>query len=700
MRLGAGNPGVLECSGGESTAAAGSVGDEGGGCGSGGAVVVVGVKMDSRSRELLTWALVKVAQSGDRVIALHILDPDADKSSLLSLVKTFDSVLTAYEGFCNLKQVDLKLKVCKGSPVRKILFREVNSCGATSLILGTSEVHHKIRSRISVAKYCAKNLQKNISVVCVDNGKIVFQRESNVSTVSLFGSLDVSESKLKRRKTLPKSPLSLPPQRVLSSLSGSENISMALVPLKTQEMTESKSGWAALRRVFLHGRRTTETSSTKKSSMVQWILKLPSRQSVAAIYPYQKQITAPDKDESHLDLDPEKGAIVLYSADTNSVPYSSKIFSEELKALGEKYSTTCQLFSYQELLLATNNFIPENLIGKGGSSQVYRGCLPGDKELAVKILKPSEDVLKHFVSEIEIITSLHHKNIISLVGFCFEEERLLLVYNLLSRGSLEDNLHGAEKSENLFGWEERYKVALGVAEALDHLHNTAESIIHRDVKSSNILLSDAFEPQLSDFGLATWASSCSHHMGTSDVAGTFGYLAPEYFVHGKLNEKLDVYAFGVVLLELLSGRKPIDNGSPKGQESLVMWAKHILKEGKISELQDPKLVKTYNHEQYEIMVLAATLCIRHAPQSRPEISLVLKLLQGDPEVVKWARQETKTSEDFNVISSEQSATNIQSFINLALLNLEDDSASISSTEQNISVEDYLRGRWSRSSSFD
>ncbi|XP_073155161.1 protein kinase STUNTED-like isoform X2 [Henckelia pumila] len=509
-------------------------------CG-GGAVVVVGVKLDSRSRELLTWALVKVAQAGDRVIALHVLDPSADKTSLISLVKTFDSVLAAYEGFCNLKQVDLKLKVCRGSPVRKILSREAKSCGATSLIVGTSEVRHTIRSRISVAKYCAKNLQNNILVVCADN---------------------------------------------------------------------------------------------------------------------------------------------------------------ELKGLGEKYYTTCQSFSFKELLQATNNFAPENLIGKGGSSEVYRGCLQGGKELAVKILKPSGDALEQFLSEINIITSLRHKNIISLVGFCLEDDRLLLVYDLLSRGSLEDNLHGTQKFGKSFGWEERYKVALGVAEALDYLHNTAEPIIHRDVKSSNILLSDDFEPQLADFGLATWASSCSHHIGASDVTGTFGYLAPEYFMHGKLDEKIDVYAFGVVLLELLSGRKPIDNGHPTGQESLVMWARHILKKGDISELQDPDLAGKYDNDQVEKIVSAATLCIRDSPQSRPEISLILKLLQGSPEVIEWARTEIDSSKAENDILGEPSPTNIQSFLNLALLNLENESDSISSTEQNISVEDYLGGRWSRSTSFD
>ncbi|KAL6570061.1 hypothetical protein OROMI_014575 [Orobanche minor] len=657
MRLVAGTPEVPKCSAGENTGVACSIGDDGGEGGGGSAVVVVGVELDSRSRELLTWALVKVAQSGDRVIALHILDPNTEKSSLLSLVKTFDSMLAAYEGFCNLKQVDLELKICKGYHLRKILLRETESCGALSLILGTSGVRHKIRSRISVAKYCANNLQKNISVICVDNGKIVFRRESNASTLSLFGSLDKSG----------KSHLSRPPLRLSSSCSSrSENISMALVPLKTQERTESRSRWAALMRVLLHRRRATENlRSTNKSSPTTWKFKLPGQQSIAPIYPDQKQTTL-DRNISRFDLVPqESGAVVLHSA--------------------------------------TNNFIHENLIGKGGTSKVYRGCLPGGNEVAVKILKnTSEDVLKHFVSEIEIITSLHHKNILSLVGFCFEEENLLLVYNLLSRGSLEDNLHGGENSGDLFGWEERYKVALGVADALHHLHNSAEPIIHRDVKSSNILLSDTFEPQLSDFGLATWALGCSHNVGTSDVAGTFGYLAPEYIMHGKLTEKLDVYAFGVVLLELLSGRRPIYNGSAKGQESLVMWAKHIFKEDlKTSELQDPKLVNSFNHEQFEIMVLAATLCIRHAPQSRPDISLVRKLLQGDPEVIEWARRESKTfSEDFNVINGEQSATNIQSFINMALCNLEEDSASTSSTEQNISVEDYLRGRLSRSSGYD
>lgn len=672
---------------------------------SGGRVVaVVGVELDSKSKELLTWALVKVAQPGDHVVALHVLDPNTDKSEPLSLVKSFDSMLAAYEGFCNLKQVHLKLKVCRGSPVRKVLAREAKLESAINLIIGTSGSHHAIRSSVSLAKYCARKLTKSISVIAVENGKIVFQREASASDVDESSDSDVPRSRFKRRKTLSKSPLSLTPKKAVEEDSSTpENNHMALVPVKPIEVRESKSRWTLLRRVFLHNIVPPDKFPVKRSSVMQWVWKRPSRQSFAAIYPDHKQ-GVPDKDEPHCtNLDEEKGAIIPVGSDTK--PISDECFvilPEELEGLSERYSSICRLFNYQELCSATSDFLAENLIGKGGSSKVYKGCLPDGKQLAVKILKPSEAMAQQFRSEIEILTTLHHKHIISLFGFCLEENNLLLVYDLLSRGSLEENLHGSKKDQNSFSWEDRHKVALGVAEALDHLHNAADGpIIHRDVKSSNILLSDDSEPQLSDFGLATLASSCSNHLDSIDVAGTFGYLAPEYFMHGKITEKIDVYAFGVVLLELLSGKKPIDNGNGKGQESLVMWAKQVLKGGNMRELLDPILIDSYDHDQFEIMVLAASLCIRRAPGTRPQIDIVVKLLQGDAETIKWAREEGKASEEVDAVDGEQPPSNIQSFINLALLNLEDGSSlSCNSTGPTISVEDYLQGRFSRSSSFD
>nr|GMC82305.1 probable receptor-like serine/threonine-protein kinase At5g57670 [Ipomoea batatas] len=670
------------------------------GGGRGRVVAVVGVKLDTPSKELLTWALVKIAQPGDVVIALHVLNPISDKSEMLSLVKTFDSMVAAYEGFCNLKQVDLRFKVCRGSPARKVLASEANIYNAPNLIVGTSSTHHSIRSSVSVAKYCARKVEKSISVMAVNNGKIVFHKEATVSSGQGSHVYDVLELRV-NNKTLTKSPLSLSPKTVsvedsciqfpLSS-SGNEGTSLALVPVKTMDVPESNSGSTLLRRVLLQNIKSGKHSA-KTLSMWQAVQKLQNQESFKHIYLDHKQNIS-DKEEC------QSSNLDVVAAPTESTSFQ---IPKELECLSEKYSSTCRLFGYQELLTATSSFIPENLIGKGGSSKVYKGCLPDGKELAVKIFKPSEVVVKQFLSEIETITTLHHKHIISLLGFCIEDNNILLVYDLLSRGSLEDNLHGAQNIRSSFGWHDRYKVALGVAQALDHLHNlTTGSIIHRDVKSSNILLSDDFEPKLSDFGLATSASFSSHDLDGTDIAGTFGYLAPEYFMHGKINEKIDVYAYGVVLLELLSGRKPIDNTNAKGQESLVMWAKQILENGKPTDLLDLSLIDTYEHDEFERMVLAATLCIKRAPKLRPPINIVVKLLQGEEEAINWARQRGGNgSEEVDVESEEEDApANIQSFLNVALQNLDSDSLSSCSSDQHISVEDYLRGRYSRSSSFD
>ncbi|XP_022923606.1 probable LRR receptor-like serine/threonine-protein kinase At5g16900 [Cucurbita moschata] len=687
--------------------------------------VLVGMKLDSHSRELLTWALVKVAQPGDLVIALHVLGNDEivnrdGKSSLLSLVKTFDSVLAVYEGFCNLKQVDLKLKICRGASARKILVREAKSYSASNLIVGTARKHHKIRSSSSVAKYCAKKLPKHCWVLAVHNGKVTFERAA-VATGDCQGNKvesdlgigkdsdqgfakGVMDSSYKPNCSICGSESSsLVQSAVISSGDGDEHDeSLAIVPVQNVEVASSsitklikespevQPGWPLLRHADQSGRRaSSDKALAKQISVVQWAMRLPNRSA---------------SDPAALDCNSNTSgqATVLVGSEpvTSSLSPNPSSIPKELEGFHDKYSSSCRLFSYQELVTATSNFLPQNLIGKGGSSQVFRGCLPDDNEVAVKILKPSEDVLNEFAVEIEIITSLRHKNIISLLGFCFEDSKFLLVYDFLSRGCLEDILHGNGKSSNAFGWCERYNVAVGVAEALDHLHSDSQHVIHRDVKSSNVLLSDNFEPQLSDFGLAKRASKSSH-VTCTDVAGTFGYLAPEYFMYGKVSDKIDVYAYGVVLLELLSGRKPISTEYPKGQESLVMWARPILTDGKVYRLLDPNLGSNYNKDEMERVVLAASLCIRRTPRARPPMSHVLKLLQGDVDVTKWARQQINAVEDCNALDDEVCPrSDIQSHLNVALLDVDDDSLSLSSIEQSISMEDYLQGRWSRSSGFD
>ncbi|KAK7350905.1 hypothetical protein VNO77_09948 [Canavalia gladiata] len=694
--------------------------------GGGGRKVLVGVKLDPRSRELLTWALVKVAEPGDLVIAVHVLDTiTEDTATLLSLVKTFDSVLAVYEGFCNLKQVGLGLKVCRGGSVRKILVQEAKTFAVSTVILGTSKSHHTIRSSAQVAKSCAKKLPKCISIFAVDNGKILFHREAtglcsdrgklhespNISPEELVActneNMKSCESCSLHETSGTEFNQGLPDDlqkenRLASAPFQNLDDDAPCYSIVVGNSKRSKPGWWLLRQVF-HLKKHNPKSSKKHTFVFQRSLRQPHCHSSAVVYPDHKQINIEQIDDSP--TDGESGAIAPFESATIFIPPSlcSDLSSlpEELLVLQEKYSSSCRIYSLQELVSATANFSPENLAGKGGSSFVYKGCLPDGKEVAVKILKQSQHVLKEFVQEIEIITTLHHKNIISISGFCLEDNYLLLVYDFLSRGSLEENLHGNKKDYSAFGWQERYQVAVGVAEGLDYLHNACEqAVIHRDVKSSNILLSDDFEPQLADFGLASLDSSSSHIICT-DVAGTFGYLAPEYFMHGRVTAKIDVYAFGVVLLELLSNRKPINNECPKGQESLVMWATPVLKDGKLSQLLDPNVGDEYDECLIKRMVLAATLCIRRAPRLRPQINLILKLLHGDEDVIRWAEQEVGApQEELDGFDEEPAPTNIQSHLNLALLDLDDDAVSVCSTEQSVSMEDYLQGRWSRSSSFD
>ncbi|KAK3411366.1 hypothetical protein EUGRSUZ_I00126 [Eucalyptus grandis] len=725
------------------------------------AVVVVGVRMDAASRELLTWALVKAAQPGDRVVALHVIEDTSSigTASFLSLVKAFDSVLAVYEGFCHLKQVDLKLKVCRGPSVRKVLVQEAKSYPSAKVVVGTSKSNHTIRSPASVAKYCARNLPKSFWVFAVDNGKFIFKRDAvtdaqcrqdnnqrkcygPASHWSLSRKISDKDNQgihcclqecnfCCEKKASEQNSANSAVEAIGDSDTEVDN-SMALVPFQPNEAVSRsnsshglKSGWMFVRRILLGGQRIEESGGKKMP--VQQVLRRSTTHSSAVVHPDQKQSCSAQNHTCN--LDGENGAIVLVGEAAASPPSpcsSSKEFPEELEGLHEKYSSTCRLFNYEELLVATSNFIPENMVGKGGCSKVYRGCLPDGKELAVKMLKPSVGVVKDFVSEIDIITDLHHNNIVSLFGFCFESNKFVLVYDFVHRGSLEENLHGNKKDLHAFGWRERYKVAVGVAEALDYMHNgCGQPIIHKDVKSSNILLCDDFEPQvpeadffilsyfvllsslmsalafqLSDFGMAIRVQDLSTQVISNDVAGTFGYLAPEYFMHGKVSDLIDVYAFGVVILELISGRRPIDGECPKGLESLVMWAKPILKAGKVSQLLDPSLDRDYDPEQIGRMVLAATLCIRRSSRFRPRISLILKLLQGDEEVREWARQQINSSEELDEMEGEDSPVSIQSHLNLAFQDLEDDSLSVSSTDQSMSSEDYLQSRWSRSSSFD
>ncbi|KAL0541434.1 hypothetical protein IC582_021479 [Cucumis melo] len=295
-------------------------------------------------------------------------------------------------------------------------------------------------------------------------------------------------------------------------------------------------------------------------------------------------------------------------------------------------------FRYREILSATRNFSKGRVLGRGALSCVFRGRV-GFLRTAVAIKrldKEDKESAKAFCRELMIASSLHNPNIVPLVGFCIDpEEGLFLVYKYVSGGSLERHLH--EKKRGMKGrlslpWSVRFKIALGIAEAVAYLHNgTERCVVHRDIKPSNILLTSKKMPKLCDFGLATWTAAPSVPFLCKTVKGTFGYLAPEYFQHGKVSDKTDVYALGVVLLELITGRKPIE-ARTHGEENLILWAKPLLQKGKgaITELLDPQVTcTTKNSNQIVQMIEAAAACITGEESRRPGILEIIAILKGE-----------------------------------------------------------------------
>nr|XP_043630612.1 probable receptor-like serine/threonine-protein kinase At5g57670 [Erigeron canadensis] len=284
-------------------------------------------------------------------------------------------------------------------------------------------------------------------------------------------------------------------------------------------------------------------------------------------------------------------------------------------------------FTYQELANATNNFQQDNIVGIGGYSEVYKGDLLNGQSIAVKKLaRDNNDRTKEkeFLMELGILGHVKHPNTASLVGCCVENG-LYLIFNYYPNGTLSSALHG--KSEIRLEWPERYKIALGIAKGLHYLHTCCKHrIIHRDIKASNVLLGPDFEPQISDFGLAKWLPSKWTHHAVIPIEGTFGYLAPEYFMHGIVDEKTDVFAFGVLLLEIITGRMPVNSE----RQNLVLWAKPLIDAGDICELVDPDLKGEYDFNQIYRLVLTSSYCVQQSSDWRPSMTEVLEVLQlGD-----------------------------------------------------------------------
>ncbi|PRQ49645.1 putative protein kinase RLK-Pelle-DLSV family [Rosa chinensis] len=288
-------------------------------------------------------------------------------------------------------------------------------------------------------------------------------------------------------------------------------------------------------------------------------------------------------------------------------------------------------FSFSELKTATDDFSPANKIGEGGFGPVYKGTLNDGRVIAVKQLSAASQQGKNeFVAEIATISAVRHNNLVNLHGFCTEGVKRLLVYEYLENKSLDHALFG-KRSSNL-DWSSRFDICLGVAKGLTYLHEESRvRIVHRDVKASNILLDSNLIPKISDFGLAKLYDDKKTHISTR-VAGTIGYLAPEYAMRGHLTQKTDVFAFGVLALEIVSGRPNSDRSLDGEMIYLLEWAWHLHENKREVELVDSRLSE-FNEEEARRITKIGLLCTQTSPMQRPPMSRVVGMLSGDIEVM-------------------------------------------------------------------
>ncbi|KAL1200413.1 putative serine/threonine-protein kinase PBL24 [Cardamine amara subsp. amara] len=282
------------------------------------------------------------------------------------------------------------------------------------------------------------------------------------------------------------------------------------------------------------------------------------------------------------------------------------------------------------LATATNSFRKEFLIGEGGFGRVYKGKLEKTGQV-VAVKQFDRNGLqgnREFLVEIFMLSSLHHPNLVNLIGYCLDGDQRLLVNEYMPLGSLEDHLLDVAPEQQPLDWNSRIRIALEAAKGLEYLHEMANPpVIYRDFKSSNILLNGDYDAKLSDFGLAKLGSVGDTQNASSRVVGTYGYCAPEYHKTGHLTVKSDVYSFGVVLLELITGKRVIDTTRPSHEQNLVTWAQPIFREpNRFPELADPLLGGEFSEKSLNQVVAVAAMCLQEEPIVRPLISDVVTAL--------------------------------------------------------------------------
>lgn len=298
---------------------------------------------------------------------------------------------------------------------------------------------------------------------------------------------------------------------------------------------------------------------------------------------------------------------------------------EDLKGLDLQTGS----FTLRQIKAATNNFDQANKIGEGGFGSVYKGLLLDGTTIAVKQLSSkSKQGNREFVNEIGMISALQHPHLVRLYGCCIEGNQLLLVYEYMENNSLARALFGPKEYQLKLDWLTRRKICIGIARGLAYLHEESRlKVVHRDIKATNVLLDENLNPKISDFGLAKLDEEENTHISTR-IAGTYGYMAPEYAMRGYLTDKADVYSFGIVALEIVSGRSNTCYRTKEDCFYLLDWAMVLNEQGKLIEMVDPRLESQFNKEEAMLLINVALRCTNVSPAVRPTMSSVVRMLEG------------------------------------------------------------------------
>ncbi|KAH6819267.1 Protein kinase superfamily protein [Perilla frutescens var. frutescens] len=555
--------------------------------------ILIGIPLDADvSVELLCWAIRVLARPGDSVIALHVIGAMTNKNTntntrqsarkhqkQIRQAKSFViNIMGELVKTCQSNEVNMEARVGVSPSPGRGLIEEARNMAADYLIIG-GERNRSNRAASAISNFCCKNVPEGCSLVLLRRTKKL-QQDSCANSVRLPDFEHESSSSWSEKNSFTE-----------NSFSSYENESMCKRPSPRTVLDICE-----------------EDLNSEESSN--------SGQSTSCSTVTSSVVTETRKSRSPLQL---ISSFFRPSCDWRLMGKKND---------KEKQQAMLRCFTYQEIASATKYFHNDNLVGQGGYSEVYKGEIGDGRHIAVKRLAKDNNNAnkeKEFLMELGIIGHVNHPNTAKLVGYCFENG-LYLIFQLYPNGTLSSALHG--QGSKALEWPIRYRIVVGIARGLHYLHKCCKHrIIHRDIKASNVLLGPDYEPQISDFGLAKWLPSKWSHHAVIPIEGTFGYLAPEYFMHGIVDEKTDVFAFGILLLEIVTGRRPVDSTS----QNLLLWARPLMESGNLNELADPKMKGRFDMEQLYRVALTASYCVRQSSIWRPSMTEVLQLLTNGQE---------------------------------------------------------------------